>query len=454
MTRLPKGFSAPVELGSGGEARTVLCWQDDPGRWVVLKIGEVSGASRLRKEAQLLEKLAGGPVPALLGKDLTGRHPWIAMTWIEGMPLDSLPDEFCISDRKAIVLQATLAMARLHGGLVVHGDLSASNLIVRPHGEVAVLDFGLSPVPGIQGGVEIGGAWEILPPERLQGGAPDPRWDVFALGILGARVMGVFPDWNAKRDEWTSFVASGEASKSARGRSYALSLALDPDPSERPVDAAALLRLLEREWGDPAFGRDVCAKHASLRLEDLLGKAVRVAESQGDWESAWRLQRERIERAKDPVPLMAALGEYQRKRMDPPARRRLRIALAISVVLGSAAVAWWNIGKSGDVPSELEQGALGAMVEEDYSAPSEDTIWRKALVFDPPPDGAILTIDGRSTQIPPDGFLPLPEGRWRIVLRDSLGLEIFDTTVSVPRRETGRDIGSASSGTRKAKAKP
>jgi len=451
LTKLPRGFAAPVAFGQGGEARTFLCWQGDPGRWVVLKIGDAAGAARLRKEAQLLESLAGGPVPALLGQDLSGGSPWIAITWIDGLPLDAIPEEFDASSRKAIVLQATLAVARLHGAQVVHGDLSASNLVVRPHGEVAVLDFGLSPVPGSPDAPSLGGAWEIMPPERLQGAGTDPRWDVFALGVLGDRLLGVSPSWNGSRDEWTADVASGEAAKRMRGRSYALSLALDPDPSTRPADAAALLRLLEREWGDPPFARDRCAMFGARRLEGLFGQAVLAAQARGDWESAWRLQRERIERAQDPEPLMAALGEFQRKRQDPPARRRLQAAIAAFASVAAIAVVWWHASKSGDAPSELDQ-TVPAYADDEFDGLDEPVAKEAgsggALVFDPPPAGASLLVDGRATDIPPDGFLLLPPGARRVVLRDSLGLEILDTTME---STTGSGKSAIRSGDQKKK---
>lgn len=454
MTKLPRGFAAPVALGQGGEAKTFLCWQGDPGRWVVLKIGDAAGAARLRKEAQLLESLAGGPVPALLGQDLSGRAPWIALTWIDGLPLDAIPEEFGAPSRKAIVLQATLAVARLHGAQVVHGDLSASNLVVRPHGEVAVLDFGLSPVPGSPDAPSLGGAWEIMPPERLRGAGVDPRWDVFALGVLGARLLGVSPSWNGSRDEWTADVASGEAAKGLRGRSYALSLALDPDPSARPADAAALLRLLEREWGDPPFARDLCAAFGARRLEGLFGQAVLAAQARGDWESAWRLQRERIERAQDPEPLMPALGEFQRKRQDPPARRRLRTAATAIALVATGSVFWWHARKSGDAPSELEQ-TVPARADDEFDGLEEPAakVGRAGgtLVFDPPPPGASLLVDGRPTDIPPDGFLVLPPGARRVVLRDSLGLGILDTTMETTTGSVRAAIGDGDQARKKVR---
>ena len=404
---------------------------------MVLKIGSAAGAARLRREAGILERLSGGPVPALLGQDLSCREPWVAMTWIDGIPLDRLPESLSVADRKAVLLQACLAVARLHGARMVHADLSAANLIARPHGEVAVVDFGLSPVPGSDEIPEIGGAWEILAPERLQGGASDPRWDVFALGVIGARLLGGILPPEASRDEWTNFVASGEASLYARGRSWTLSLALDPDPSARPSDAAALVRLLEKEWGDPPFSRDLLAGESARRLEDLFAAGVRAAEARRDWDAAWRLQRERIERAADPEPLLPALGEYQRKRRDPPEQRWIRGGIFAGLGLAAclAFTFGWGSGASDDQPADLAPAVAG-ISSEFHDIPEKDgPAPNGVLVFDPPPQGARLEIDDRSVPPPPDGFLRLRPGTHRVLLTDSSDEILLDTTLRVPAPE-------------------
>lgn len=456
MNRLPRGFVAGVPLGQGGEARTCLCWQSDPGRWVVLKVGKATGAARLRREARHLERLAGGPVPALLGQDLSGREPWLAMTWIDGIPLDALPDSLALSDRKAILLQASLAVARLHGARVVHADLSPANLIVRPHGEVGVVDFGLTPVPDSDEIPDIGGAWEILAPERLQGAGPDPRWDVFALGVIGARLLGGILPGAGSRDEWTNHVASGEAAKNARGKSWALSLALDPDPGVRPIDAAALVRLLEKEWGDPPFDRDRFAAENAARLETLFAAGVHAAASRKDWQAAWKLQRERIERAANPEPLLVALGEYQRKRLDPPEHRRLRrLALALGLVAACAGgYLGWRFGASEDKPSDLVPPSPSSIAAEFAELEGrEQAPPNGVLVFDPPPSGTRLEIDGVASRLPPDGFLPLETGRHRVVLIDSTEDILLDTTMIVapPRPQAEERPVRVDSSQRKAK---
>lgn len=429
LMALPRGFSAPISLGSGGEAEAFLCWQDDPGRWVVLKVAQSSGRQRLKNEADHLARLAGGPVPAVIGQDLTARAPWLGLTWIEGLPFDELPADLPIPDRRALCIQAALAVARLHGTRVVHGDLAPGNLVARPHGEVAILDFGLSPE--IDGAMPpVAGTWEIIPPERLQGGSPDPRWDVFALGVLGLRLLGALPPQLDSRESWTESVASGEVAKWARGRSWGLSLALDPDPATRPEDAAALVRLLERDWGDPPLSRSLVQTAVDQRMERLLSRAVSQARSRRDWACAWRIQRERIERSPKPEALLPELGEFQRLRSRQPSRFIPWIAGGAAMVC--AVVIWVVWGRHpSDKPSELE--AVPAQVEYGYSDYSEREGSPDVLVFDPPAPGSVLRIDGREVPPPRDGFLRLAPGLHHVELEDSTGESILDTNWTVPR---------------------
>ncbi len=434
MKTLPRGFSTPILIGNGGEAQAILCWQDDPGRWVVLKMGEPTGRARLRREADQLSRLAGGPVPAVIGQDLVGTNPWIGLTWIDGLPLDELPPELSVSDRRALVLQAALAVARLHGARVMHGDLATANLIARPHGEVAVVDFGLSPSP--DGAVPpVEGTWEILPPERLEGGPPDPRWDVFALGVLGLRVLGALPPGAESRRSWSQAVAAGDVAKWARGRSWGLSLALEPDPANRPEDAAALVRLLEKDWGDPPLTRNVLQTAVDHRMERLLSRGVADARARRDWNSAWRIQRERIERSSEPEALFSELGEFQRLRTTPRTGRLPWVVAAVAALLVLGLVSWAILHK---LHHSTDFGSTPAGHSANDSDFTDSSSYSDVLVFDPPPPGSVLHVDGVEHSAPRDGFLKLPPGTHRVVLEDSTGESLLDTTWVVAHRTTVR----------------
>lgn len=426
VSGLPGGFSTPIPLGEGGQAKVFLVWQEVPGRWVVLKVAHRAMGESLRREGELLSRLGGGAAPALLDQDLSVPEPWLAMTWVEGVPLDYLPESLPMSDRRALCLQAGLAVARLHGARTIHGDLSAGNLIAKPHGEVAVVDFGLSPTQGSAPSVE--GTWEVLPPERFEGGAPDPRWDVFALGVLSLRLIRALPPGEHTRDSWRELCASGELSRWARGRSWALSLALSADPAQRPADAAEWVRLLEKEWGDPPFSKNVLSACVADHIDKLLASGVELARRRRDGASGWRLQRERIERSENPEPLLAGLAEL--RGMERKSKRAWWIAAAsIAVIAGS--VGGWLWARPADRPDEL----VGEDSKPSWLAeyPQAESPIADVLVFDPPPAGAKLVVDGNRRPVPGDGFLRLPSGSHHVQLSDSMGRILCDTHWNVPR---------------------
>lgn len=426
MSGLPAGFSSPIALGEGGQARVHLAWQDEPGRWVVLKIARRAMGDSLRREGELLSRLGGGAAPALLGQDLSAREPWLAMTWVEGVPLDRLSDSLPLSDRRALCLQAGLAVARLHGARTIHGDLAAGNLVARAHGEVVAVDFGLSPALGDSSALE--GTWEVLAPERFEGGTPDPRWDVFALGVLSLRLIRALPPGEHTRDSWRELCASGELSRWARGRSWAISLAVSADPALRPADAAEWVRLLEKEWGDPPFTPGALAGCVSSHIDAVLASGVEAARQRREGAWGWRIQRERIERSSDPEPLMADLAQLRSLERKPP--RGWWIASAVVVAL-VAAVGGWILSRPSDRPQELVGDDLKPAWSTEYSQP--ETPIADVLVFEPPPPGAKLVVDGIRRPLPADGFLRLEAGRHRVELSDSSGRVLCDTLWNVPR---------------------
>ncbi|MER3466331.1 MAG: hypothetical protein C4340_04105, partial [Armatimonadota bacterium] len=70
---------------------------------------------------------------------------------------------------------------------IAHGDLCADNVLYRPDGSVAVLDFGLWQCYGASEtapGVVLGRMAPYLAPEVVQGGMPTQSSDVYALGVI------------------------------------------------------------------------------------------------------------------------------------------------------------------------------------------------------------------------------------------------------------------------------
>jgi hypothetical protein len=102
--------------------------------------------------------------------------------WLHARPR---PD---VAEVTNLVRQAAEAVGAVHRRQLVHRDLKPSNLLVQPAGDgcvVRVLDFGTAALrPPAPVRVSPLGNPAYMSPEQLHGAPPDPRDDVFSLGVL------------------------------------------------------------------------------------------------------------------------------------------------------------------------------------------------------------------------------------------------------------------------------
>lgn len=422
---LPDGFSAGIPLGEGGQARTWLAWRDDPGRWVVVKT-DPRDRGELRAEAELLERLPGAPVPALLAKDMESAHPWIAMSWIDGVRLDALPPDLEDAERLTLVAAAARSVAALHGRSVVHGDLSPANLLALPNGEVLLVDLGMASF----GDSRLHGTWETISPERLRGKPASPASDVFALGVLALRLMGRLPQaWTSSREEWTSAVLD-DALPALTTDIPMLARAVDASPENRPgaLELASELARSGTSWPVERLRRKAQSDLDAL-LRDAIAGGVRFRR----WSDAWRWQRERIERSDDPETLLPDLGRYAREREAHTRRHMPWLAAAIALLVGSGALCGYLVLARKPLPAAPSAPRSRETTPWDDPGPFWTSSATEVFPLPAPPPGASLRVDGLPTDMPSNGILLLSPGRHRIQMRDAVGVAFLDTIWLGPR---------------------
>ena len=140
----------------------------------------------------VLGALAQGPhYPTLVAFGDVETTPYLVMEYIEGRRLAEWMERAPVAPEEIARLGAAFALAlhEIHRQDVIHLDLKATNVIYRPDGVCALVDFGLAhhghypdllaeeyrtPV----------GNWEYMAPEQVLGIRCDPRSDVFALGAM------------------------------------------------------------------------------------------------------------------------------------------------------------------------------------------------------------------------------------------------------------------------------
>ena len=67
---------------------------------------------------------------------------------------------------------------------MLHGDVKPANILFTSDGEPLLTDFGVARTLGLVTSDQVSGTAEYLAPELLDGAHPDPRADVYSLGVV------------------------------------------------------------------------------------------------------------------------------------------------------------------------------------------------------------------------------------------------------------------------------
>lgn len=158
--------------------------------------------ARFAQERRLLASIEHPNIARLLDGGTTGEGlPWLAMEYVEGVPIDLYCDHHRLNleTRLGLFEQLADAIAYLHENLITHRDIKASNVLVDVSGRVRVLDFGIAALLDEAEGSREATAERRLSlasaaPEQLRGEAISTATDVYALGVLLYRLLcGVEP---------------------------------------------------------------------------------------------------------------------------------------------------------------------------------------------------------------------------------------------------------------------
>ena len=231
----------------------------------VIKPGLLSEAlvERFRRERQLLAQLSHPNIAQLYdgGETETGA-PYIIMEHVDGLPLldwieTRQPDRAL---RQRVFAEICTAVAVAHRNLIVHRDLTPSNVLITASDTPKVIDFGIAKiVDGEPAGESLDqslGGLSFTPgyaaPERLTTAQVTTAVDIFSLGKLLERLLPP----GTRDHELKAIIAKATASD-PRGR-YATADALGEDVRSWsrgfPVKAAhaghlyAVRKFVGRHW--------------------------------------------------------------------------------------------------------------------------------------------------------------------------------------------------------------
>ena len=200
-------YAVERPLGRGGMAEVWLAMDQTADREVALKVlrGDLAdndGLVRLlRQEARTLEQLDHPCIVELLAVEEWDGRPVLVMEYVAGGAMADLAGKSPTDYLPALVGVAE-AMAHAHAAGVVHRDLRPSNVLLDERANPKVADFGIaSALAGIQAGPKSRGALFWASPQQVQGRAPSPADDIYALGAMLYQLIDGNPPFHPEISE-------------------------------------------------------------------------------------------------------------------------------------------------------------------------------------------------------------------------------------------------------------
>lgn len=231
------GVELGALLGRGGASEVwegVLLAQ---GRRVAVKVagGDAEAAEAALREAAVSSRVAAEHLLAVESCiPLADGRLALVMPLLRGGSLAALVRaRGHLSPGEVVTVLAPLAgaLGRLHAAGVVHGDVSAGNVLLDLEGRPVLADLGLGRVLG-EAAAAVWGTPGHIAPEVLLGADPSPASDVYALGALGWLCLaGEMAGAPGLRPSLTEVCRAGAGSQALV---EAVEAAVDPRADARP----------------------------------------------------------------------------------------------------------------------------------------------------------------------------------------------------------------------------
>jgi hypothetical protein len=264
---------------------------------VALKIsrhGMPSGyAAQVVREARLLARIRHPNVVRVHGAEYGGDRAGFWMDLVRGRTLEQIlqSQRFSAEEATTIGIALCRALAAVHAGNVLHGDIKAHNVMRSDDGETVLVDFGAGrPLDGeIQPGSDLAGTLLYMAPEVLDGQPRSRASDIYSLGILLFRLVAdAFPIFATTIEEARAAHRRGDVKRLhdlrpslPDGFVNVIERATDPDPARRFPTAGAMQSALasgglsrESPAARPRRRLAVLAAALSIAAAMLIGAAV------------------------------------------------------------------------------------------------------------------------------------------------------------------------------------
>jgi serine/threonine protein kinase len=272
-------------LGAGGmgqvyKVRNVLSERIEAMKVLLPNLeGDPDLAERFLREIKVQAALDHPNIAKLHTALRASNQLLMVMEFVEGTSVEKLLEHGALPVRDAAGFagQVLDALAYAHSRGVVHRDIKPANIMRTPAGVVKLMDFGIARMKADRKLTQTGrtvGSLYYMSPEQIKGAEPDPRSDLYSLGVaLYEMVTGRRP---FQGDSDYSIMAAHlqqtppapvEIVPGVPGDlSDIIVLAMDKDPASRFQSAEAFRAALRAAVPDSAAPVDV-ATHTMLTPE-------------------------------------------------------------------------------------------------------------------------------------------------------------------------------------------
>jgi eukaryotic-like serine/threonine-protein kinase len=191
----PPGLELGEELGRGGMGRVFRARHVGLDRAVAVKLlppalaGDEDFQARFSREARALAQLGHPHVVGVHDFGVTaGGQSYLVMELVPG---GTLAARLPLAPDEALRVTAEICdgLAYAHAKGIVHRDVKPANVLFDAAGRARLADFGIArlldaPAGSLTRPSLVLGTPAYMAPESRAGAAPDPRADVFAVGVL------------------------------------------------------------------------------------------------------------------------------------------------------------------------------------------------------------------------------------------------------------------------------
>jgi serine/threonine-protein kinase len=219
-------------IGRGGMADVFLARDRLLDRPVAVKVlfpeyaNDPAFVERFRREATAASNLSHPNIVGVYDFGRQGGTYFMVMEYVNGRTLaDMLKNDGALMPQRAadIASDVAAALGFAHRNGVVHRDVKPANILVSATGTVKVADFGIARAMNVateqdltQAGAVMGTA-TYFSPEQAQGGNPDPRSDLYSLGIVMYEMVAARPPFVADNPLATAYKQVHDAPRPLHG---------------------------------------------------------------------------------------------------------------------------------------------------------------------------------------------------------------------------------------------